>query len=243
MRPQASFLWETVIIYDNLNVNKLRELRPHFPDLVSAGAAVMLGQFLQNVGSVFVSRMYVNNELKLPFRVAHNMKSHSARRCAAIDQYRILDTPAEPGFEDITKLAALICNADFAAISFVCKDRQWFKSEVGLGISETPISASCCAHAIQQSDVFVVTDARIYPELADNPLVTAPPGIRFYAGMPISSADGTPIATLCVLDQQARPNGLTEVEQLSLRVLARQIEAQLELRRSILDHDTRAAEQ
>ena len=68
---------------------------------------------------------------------------------------------------------------------------------------------------------------------ATNPFVTGAPGLRFYAGMPLQSADGTPIATLCVLDSVARPAGLTEVQQLTLRVLARQVEAQLELRRSI----------
>ena len=165
------------------------------------------------------------------------------RRCAAIDRYDILDTPNEPEFDEIANLAAAVCEASFAAISFVCEDRQWFKSEVGLGVHQTPLSVSFCAYAIRQPDIFVVTDARRHPLFAHNPLVTGDPKLRFYAGMPIQAADGTPIATLCVLDSVARPAGLTEIQQLTLRVLGRQVEAQLELRRSIKERDHRAAEQ
>lgn len=166
-----------------------------------------------------------------------------ALRCAAIDCYHILDTPTEPEFDAIAKLASAVCETPFAAISFVCKERQWFKSEVGLGINQTPIAVSFCAHAIQQSDIFVVKDARKDQRFASNPLVTGSPGLRFYAGMPIIAADGTPIATLCVLDSNARPEGLTSIQRLTLRVLAKQVEAQLELRRSIIERDARAAEQ
>ena len=165
------------------------------------------------------------------------------KRCAAIDRYQILDTPTEPEFEQITQLAAAVCETSFAAISFICTDRQWFKSEVGLGISETPLSVSFCAYAIRQSDIYEVTDAREHPLFADNPLVTGHPEIRFYAGMPILSSDGTPIATLCALDSEARPEGLNSVQRLTMRVLAKQVEAQLELRRSIIERDKRAAEQ
>ena len=164
-------------------------------------------------------------------------------RCAAINRYEILDTPSEPEFEDITKLAAAACEASFAAISFVCEDRQWFKSEVGLGINQTPISVSFCAHAIRQPDIFVVTDAQEVPLFAENPLVTGSPGIRFYAGVPILAFDGTPIASLCVLDSKARPQGLTDLQRLTLHVWAKQVEAQLELRRSIIERDARAIEQ
>ncbi|MFN3452451.1 MAG: EAL domain-containing protein [Sphingorhabdus sp.] len=165
------------------------------------------------------------------------------KRCAAIYRYDILDTPVEPEYEEIANLAAAVCEASFAAISFICEDRQWFKSEVGLGIHETPLSVSFCAYAIRQDDIFVVTDASRHPLFAANPLVTGAPGLRFYAGMPIHASDGTAIATLCVLDSVARPKGLTEIQQLTLRVLAKQVEAQLELRRSIKERDNRAAEQ
>ena len=164
-------------------------------------------------------------------------------RCAAINSYQILDTPSQPDFDDITKLAAVVCEASFAAISFICEERQWFKAEFGLGINQTPISQSFCAHAIRQSHIFEVTDARINPVFADNPLVTGNPWIRFYAGMPIIAADGTPIAALCVLDPKARPYGLSDVQRMTLQVLAKQVEAQLELRHSIIERDARALEQ
>lgn len=184
-----------------------------------------------------------SKEFNLPNLSPENRSAEIAARCVAINSYRILDTPPEPEYEDITKLVATVCNAPMAAISFICKDRQWFKSEVGLGVCETPIAVSFCAHAIQQTDIFVVNDARENPLFADNPVVVGHPRIRFYAGIPITAADGTPIATLCVLDTEERPAGLTETQCLTLRVLAKQVEAQLELRRSIAERDSRAAEQ
>lgn len=136
-----------------------------------------------------------------------------------------------------------MCDASFSAISLVCKDRQWFKSEVGLGIGQTPISQSVCAHAIQQPRILVVADTQTDRLFANQALVTDYPLMRFYAGMPIVASDGTPIATLCVLEPAARPEGLIKVPQLTLRVLAKQVEAQPELRRSIIMRDRRAIQQ
>ena len=164
-------------------------------------------------------------------------------RRTAIRDYRILDTMPEPNFDDITRLAATIFETPFAAISFIDDHRQWFKSVVGLATRETPISQSFCAHAIAQPEVMVVEDASRDPRFAANPLVTGEPHLRFYAGMPIRAADGTPIAALCVLDRVARPWGVTEAQRTTLRVLAAQIETQLELRRAILRRDEHAAEQ
>ncbi len=182
-------------------------------------------------------------DFKLPNLSPSERAAEIAKRCEAIQKYDILDSPTEPEFDEIARLAAAICQTSFAAISFICEERQWFKSEVGLGLQQTPISASFCAYAIMQPDIFIVTDASRHPLFAANPLVTGEPGLRFYAGIPLQAADGTPIATLCVLDSVARPSGLNQVQQLTLRVLARQVEAQLELRRSIKERDTRAAEQ
>lgn len=196
-----------------------------------------------NDGREIVNVMSHGQEFAISNLSPDNRAAEIDKRCAAINRYQILDTPTEPEFEEITKLAAAVCEASFAAISFVCEDRQWFKSEVGLGTNQTPLSISFCAHAIRQPDIFVVTDARKNPLFAENPVVTGKPWIRFYAGMPITASDGTRIATLCVLDPIARPHGLTDVQRLTLRVLARQVEAQLELRRSIIERDARAAEQ
>ena len=180
----------------------------------------------------------------IPASLPTNIEAEaSASRRAMIDCYQILDTRPEPEFESLTNLAAAICGTSFAAISFICEDRQWFKSEIGLGIDQTPLSQSFCAHALQKSDIFVVADAQLDPLFADNEFVTGYPKIRFYAGVPIVAFDGTPIASLCVLDPSSRPQGLSDIQRLTLQVLAKQVEAQLELRRSIIERDARAAEQ
>lgn len=219
--------------------------QPHFPDLAVENSYTINDDFgLQaNDGRNLVNATCTGDEFRESNLSPGNRAAEIASRCAAIDQYEILDTPSEPEFDQITKLAAAVCESSFAAISFVCRDRQWFKSVVGLGIDQTPISQSFCAHAIRQSDIFVVTDAQQHLLFAGNPLVTGKPRIRFYAGMPILASDGTPVATLCVLDTSARPQGLTAVQLLTLQVLAKQVEAQLELRQSIVERDARALEQ
>ncbi|TPG42570.1 EAL domain-containing protein [Sphingomonas koreensis] len=164
-------------------------------------------------------------------------------RRAAIREYCILDTVPEPNFDDIAKLAATIFETAAAAISFIDDDRQWFKSVVGLGMHETPISHSFCAHTILQDDVMVVEDATSDPRFVDNMLVTGEPHLRFYAGMPIRAADGTAVAALCVIDPVARLHGITDVQRTTLKVLAAQVETQLELRRAIIRRDEHADEQ
>lgn len=184
-----------------------------------------------------------NSQFSISTLFSREAAAQTAVRCGAIDEYQILETPREPRFDDITKLAATICEASFAAISFVCDDRQWFKSEIGIGIDQTPISKSFCAYAIRQPDLFTVLDAQQHPLFSHNPLVVGDPGIRFYAGMPITAHDGTPIATLCVLDVVARPLGISDIQRQTLQVLAKQVEVQLELRRAIIERDDRSAEQ
>ncbi|MFN3621094.1 putative bifunctional diguanylate cyclase/phosphodiesterase [Sphingorhabdus sp.] len=195
------------------------------------------------MGANIVNMLCGIDDFNLPNLSTAERAEEIAKRCAAIDGYDVLDTPFEPEFDEIANLASAVCGTSFAAISFVCEDRQWFKAEVGLGVRQIPISVSFCAYAIRQADIFVVTDARQHPLFAANPLVTGGPKLRFYAGMPLQASDGTLIATLCVLDTVARPAGLTVTQQLTLHVLARQVEAQLELRRSIIERDNRAAEQ
>jgi diguanylate cyclase (GGDEF)-like protein len=151
----------------------------------------------------------------------------------AIRAYDVLDTPPEQSFDDIARLAASIFGSKSAAISFLDGQRQWFKSQVGLGVRETPISESFCAHAVRQDEVMVVGNAAGDRRFATNPLVTGEPHIRFYAGMPIRAFDGTPIAALCVIDPEPRPEGITDLQRTALEVLAAQVEAQLELRRAL----------
>jgi diguanylate cyclase (GGDEF)-like protein len=166
-----------------------------------------------------------------------------SQRRTAIKHYQILDSAPEAEFDNIAMLAARICNAQSAAISFIDVHRQWFKATCGLDQRETPIAASFCAHAIERPDIMVVTDARLDPRFVANPLVTGAPYIRFYAGARILAKDGTPIASLCVFDPKPRPHGLTQVEQTTLLVLAGQVQSLLELRVSIVERQAQLARQ
>lgn len=152
-------------------------------------------------------------------------------RLQALQDYRILDTPREPAFDDITRIAAMICDAPIALISLVDSERQWFKSTVGITERETPIDSSVCAHAILQHEVLVVPDTQADARFIGNPLVTGDLHLRFYAGAALRTADGLPLGTVCVLDRQPRDLSQDQVE--ALQALARQTMAQLELRRML----------
>lgn len=163
-----------------------------------------------------------------------------ADRVAALKGYAILDTPIEAEFDDVVRLAAETFSAPIAVVNLVSNDRQWFKAEVGIGARELPLDVSICAHAILQNDFLVVPDTRADARFDKNPLVTANDGLRFYAGAILRSANGFPIGTICVLDREARPQGITAHQRLVLEVLARQVMTQLELRKALVDQKLRA---
>src|SRR5688572_12183674 len=121
-------------------------------------------------------------------------------RLASLRQYEVLDSWPETEFDELTKLAAHLCAAPTALITFVDEDRQWFKSKIGFSANETPREWSFCAHTILQPDMMIVPDATKDPRFARNPLVTAVPKIRFYAGAPLVSSEGQALGTLCVID-------------------------------------------
>ena len=154
---------------------------------------------------------------------------NEAKRLKVLWQYDVLDTVPEEIFDDLTDLAAHICEAPIALISLVDEDRQWFKSTLGVTLRETSRDISFCAHAILNNDLLIVPDATQDERFKNNPLVTSDPKIRFYAGAPLLTPDGYALGTLCVMDNV--PRTLRSEQQQALLVLARHVMTQLELRR------------
>ena len=166
-----------------------------------------------------------------PTKFAVPIPHNEPERLATLRRLEVLDTPEEHIFNEITELAAIICGTPIAVISLVDAERQWFKAKVGLAARETPRDVAFCAHAIMQTDLFVVPDATRDPRFARNPLVTAEPEIRFYAGAPLVTADQHVVGTLCVIDRVARR--LSHTQEEALRMLGRQVVALLEMRRQM----------
>lgn len=160
--------------------------------------------------------------------IAAPCAANEQERLAALRRYGILDTGAEADFDAITTLLSAICDTPIALISLVDKERQWFKSRVGLDAAETHRDLAFCAHAILQRDVMMVPDATLDQRFADNPLVLEDPKIRFYAGAPLITPDNQAIGTLCAIDM--RPRTLNPNQMLALQTLSTHVVNLLELR-------------
>jgi hypothetical protein len=158
-------------------------------------------------------------------------------RLAALHACHILDTEREPAFDEIVSIAAHLAKTPMAIVSLVDETRQWFKAAVGLSITEIARENSFCSHALKGTAPLTVVDARRDTRFAANPLVASEPGVRFYHGIPLEMADGARLGTLCVLDNV--PRQLNSAQLRALRLLSRQVVAQLELRRErvALAHD------
>ena len=152
-----------------------------------------------------------------------------ARRLAAVHRYGILDTPPDGAFERIAALAARFFDVPIAIVSVVDRDRIWFKAHHGLpGVAEIDREAGLCASAVLQDEAWVVTDAAVDPRTLANPLVAGEMGLRFYAGVPLTTSDGFNLGTLCVIDRE--PRQVTEAELATLADLAGMVVDALELR-------------
>ena len=155
----------------------------------------------------------LTNEIPLP--------TNEAGRLAILRHYQILDTEPEPAFDDLARLAAFCCQTPIALINFVDQQRVWSKALVNFPYPELPRELSACTYAILQNDLCIVPDALLDARFTTNPLVTAPAGLRFYAGVPLYTPEGYAIGTLCVMD--LTPRQLTAEQQDALRALARQV--------------------
>lgn len=164
--------------------------------------------------------------------MAAPLPADEVARIAELQRYEVLDTLAEASFDRITRLAARLFEVPIAVVSLVDRERQWFKSEQGLGVAQTPRDIAFCAHTILGDEVMVVDDAEADARFATNPLVVADPKIRFYAGAPLTTSRGFRLGTLCLIDRQ--PRALSAAQRQVLEDLAGITMRELELRRERL---------
>jgi two-component sensor histidine kinase len=165
---------------------------------------------------------------------------HSAEeyRLDALRRYDILDSPREADFDEVVNVASAVCGTPISVINLIDQGRQWFKAEVGLGVRETPLDSSICAHAILQPGLFIVPDTTLDTRFCDNALVVGDPHLRFYAGALLETPEGFPLGTVCVLDY--KPRQLDDTQKAFLRLMANQVMKLLELRRiNAVEHNAR----
>ena len=156
---------------------------------------------------------------------------NEGERLQVLKEYSILDTLPERDFEDITKIASEICQTPISLITLIDSNRQWFKSNRGLNVTETPRDFAFCAHAINTPEsILTVQDSRVDERFADNPLVTGYPHVVFYAGVPLINPEGFSLGTLCVIDN--KPRVLSESQLESLRALSNQVVKLFELKKT-----------
>jgi len=163
--------------------------------------------------------------------ISGKIPDNENERLSWLKDLDILDTLEERAYDDLTLIAAQICDVPIALVSLIDEKRQWFKSHHGLDATETPRELAFCGHAINQEDVFIVEDADNDERFHDNPLVTDAPYVKFYAGAPLIMDNNIRIGTLCVIDNHARK--ITDQQKESLAALARQVVSQLQLRLKI----------
>ncbi|MFC6998134.1 GAF domain-containing protein [Rufibacter roseus] len=157
-------------------------------------------------------------------------------RLKELADYKILDTLPEKELDEIAQIAAGVFDTPIALITLVDKDRQWFKANVGLDISETPRKDAFCQHALHKpNEVLVVEDPCHDERFKDNPLVLGHPDIRFYAGAPLETPSGQVLGTLCIIDD--RPRTITKNQKQALMALAKKAMDYLNTRKQLLEQD------
>lgn len=158
---------------------------------------------------------------------------NETERLAALKRYNILDSLPEYAFDDATKLVSYICAVPIAHISFIDETRQWFKSEIGIGVSEVPREISFCRYTILDSEMVEIGDTHLNERFKDDPNVVDGFKVRFYAGIPLTTPDGYNIGTICAIDHISKE--LNENQKNALSIVAKHIINQLELRTKNLE--------
>ncbi|WP_177734727.1 GAF domain-containing hybrid sensor histidine kinase/response regulator [Flavobacterium inviolabile] len=165
------------------------------------------------------------------YPIPHN----ELERLAALKRYNILDTLPDHAFNDATKLVSYICGVPIAHISFIDESRQWFKSEIGIGVSEVPREITFCQYTIMDSKMVEISDTFLNDQFKDDPNVTGGFKIRFYAGIPLTTPDGYNIGTICAIDHVSKE--LNENQRNALSIVAKHVINQLELRTKNIELD------
>ena len=160
--------------------------------------------------------------------IAPPIPVNEKERLQKLKEYNILDSPAEESFDEIVKLASIICKVPISTISLIDEKRQWFKAKMGIDDAETSREIAFCAHAINGDELMEVNNAAEDDRFCNNPLVTSDPDIRFYAGMPLITPDGNKLGTICVIDKV--PRTLTPDQKFAMQILAKNVLTLLELR-------------
>ncbi len=158
-----------------------------------------------------------------------------AERVAALHRYGILDSAPEVAYDEITRLAAQICECPVATIGMVDEQRHWAKARYGLPPDEKPKELSICTTTINQSDLLTIPDLAADDRFASLPNVAGKPHFRFYCGVPLINSEGHALGTICVMDFEPRILNFEQTE--ALRCLSHQVMAQLELRRNLIELD------
>ena len=161
----------------------------------------------------------MNNDYPIP--------DNELQRLAALKRYNILDTLPDHAFDDATKLVSYICGVPIAHISFIDENRQWFKSEIGIGVSEVPREITFCNYTILDTKIVEINDTHLSERFKNDPNVTGGFNVRFYAGVPITTPDGYNIGTLCAVDHVVKE--LNENQRNALSIVAKHVMAQLEI--------------
>lgn len=156
-----------------------------------------------------------------------------AARLEALRQYQILDTEPEEAYDNLAQLAASICGVPIALVNFIDENRQWFKAKVGIDLTGMPRSEGLSYLCQERRDVVIVPDTLADQKLANNPVVTSYPYVRFYAGVPLITPQGDMLGTLCVIDRL--PRELSQKQVKALVALSRLVIDQLELRRNVVE--------